>query len=37
MSINDLKKIILPEEALATAEKSRSLFAFGRGLLRKAG
>jgi len=36
--INDLKKIILPEEAVATPEKSRSLFGIGRGLLkRKAG
>ena len=36
--VNDLKKIILPEEAVATPEKSRSLFSMGRGLLkRKAG
>jgi pilus assembly protein CpaE len=36
--VNDLKKIILPEEAVATPEKSRSLFGIGRGLLkRKAG
>ena len=34
--INDLKKIILPEEVIATAQKSRSLFSFGKGLLRKA-
>jgi len=34
--INDLKKIILPEEVIAAAQKSRSLFAFGKGLLRKA-
>jgi pilus assembly protein CpaE len=34
--INDLKKIILPEEVLATAQKSRSLFSLGKGLLRKA-
>ncbi|WP_274629526.1 AAA family ATPase [Arvimicrobium flavum] len=33
--IADLKKIILPEEVEAQAQKSRSLFAFGRGLLRK--
>jgi hypothetical protein len=26
----------LPEEVLATAQKSRSLFSFGKGLLRKA-
>ncbi|TGV89329.1 response regulator receiver protein, partial [Mesorhizobium sp. M2D.F.Ca.ET.145.01.1.1] len=36
--VNDLKKIILPEESVATASKSKSLFGFGRGLLkRKAG
>lgn len=36
--INDLKKIILPEEAVATGVKSKSLFSFGKGLLkRKAG
>jgi pilus assembly protein CpaE len=33
--INDLKKIILPDEMIG-ARKSRSLFSFGRGLLRKA-
>jgi len=36
--INDLKKIILPEEAVPIRAKSRSLFGMGRGLLkRKAG
>ena len=35
--INDLKRIILPEEALTEVKKARSLFAMGRGLLRKAG
>lgn len=35
--IQDLKRIILPEEVAASAPKSRSLFALGRGLLRKAG
>jgi pilus assembly protein CpaE len=36
--IADLKKIILPEEVAATAQKSsRSLFSLGKGLLRKAG
>ena len=36
--VNDLKKIILPEEAVATPAKSRSLFGLGKGLLkRKAG
>jgi len=36
--INDLKKIILPEEAVQPRAKSRSLFGMGRGLLkRKAG
>ncbi|WP_245482087.1 CpaE family protein, partial [Mesorhizobium sp. M7A.F.Ca.CA.002.14.1.2] len=36
--VNDLKKIILPEEAVPTRAKSRSLFGMGRGLLkRKAG
>ena len=36
--INDLKKIILPEEAVQPRTKSRSLFGMGRGLLkRKAG
>ena len=34
--INDLKKIILPEEVIATSQKSRSLFGFGKSLLRKA-
>ena len=34
--INDLKKIILPEEVIATNQKSRSLFGFGKSLLRKA-
>ena len=34
--VNDLKKIILPEEAVATTQKSRSLFGFGKSLLRKA-
>ncbi len=33
--INDLKRIILPEEAVAAPKKSRSLFNMGRGLLRK--
>lgn len=33
--INDLKRIILPEEAVAAPKKSRSLFDVGRGLLRK--
>ena len=33
--INDLKRIILPEEAVAAPKKSRSLFDMGRGLLRK--
>jgi pilus assembly protein CpaE len=33
--INDLKRIILPEEAVAPAKKSRSLLQIGRGLLRK--
>jgi len=36
--VNDLKKIILPEEAVATTAKSKSLFGIGKGLLkRKAG
>jgi pilus assembly protein CpaE len=35
--VNDLKRIILPEEAVAVAKKSRSLFGLGKGLLRKAG
>lgn len=35
--INDLKRIILPEEAEAKGQKGRSLFQFGRNLLRKAG
>ncbi|TIU86965.1 MAG: response regulator receiver protein, partial [Mesorhizobium sp.] len=36
--VNDLKKIILPEEAVATTAKSKSLFGLGKGLLkRKAG
>ena len=35
--VNDLKRIILPEEAAAPAKKSRSLLGLGRGLLRKAG
>jgi pilus assembly protein CpaE len=35
--VNDLKRIILPEEAVAAAKKSRSLFGIGKGLLRKAG
>ncbi|TIT77894.1 MAG: response regulator receiver protein, partial [Mesorhizobium sp.] len=36
--VNDLKKIILPEEAVTTTAKSRSLFGLGKGLLkRKAG
>ena len=35
--IEDLRKIILPEEVAAAAQKSRSLFDLGRGLLRKAG
>jgi pilus assembly protein CpaE len=33
--VNDLKRIILPEEAVAPAKKSRSLLQMGRGLLRK--
>jgi pilus assembly protein CpaE len=36
--IQDLKKIILPEEVVATPQKTRSLFGIGKGLLkRKAG
>jgi pilus assembly protein CpaE len=35
--VNDLKRIILPEEAVAQPKKQRSLFGLGRGLLRKAG
>ncbi|NGO51430.1 AAA family ATPase [Allomesorhizobium camelthorni] len=35
--VNDLKRIILPEEAVVVAKKSRSLFGLGKGLLRKAG
>jgi pilus assembly protein CpaE len=35
--IQDLKKIILPEEIAAVPQKSRSLFRLGRELLRKAG
>ncbi|TIU60240.1 MAG: response regulator receiver protein, partial [Mesorhizobium sp.] len=36
--VNDLKKIILPEEAVTTTAKSKSLFGLGKGLLkRKAG
>jgi pilus assembly protein CpaE len=35
--IEDLKKIILPEETAAQAEKSRSLFGLGKTLLRRAG
>jgi pilus assembly protein CpaE len=36
--VNDLKKIILPEEAVQTTVKSKSLFGLGKGLLkRKAG
>ncbi len=35
--IQDLKKIILPEEIAAVPRKSRSLFRLGRELLRKAG
>jgi pilus assembly protein CpaE len=36
--VNDLKKIILPEEAVQTMAKSKSLFGLGKGLLkRKAG
>ena len=33
--VNDLKRIILPEEVIATEKKSRSLMSIGRGLLRK--
>lgn len=33
--INDLKRIILPEEAEAALPRSRSIFAMGRGLLGK--
>jgi pilus assembly protein CpaE len=35
--VNDLKRIILPEEAVTAVKKSRSLFGIGKGLLRKAG
>jgi pilus assembly protein CpaE len=35
--VNDLKRIILPEEAVAPAKKQRSLFGLGKGFLRKAG
>jgi pilus assembly protein CpaE len=35
--INDLKRIILPEEAVVTAARSKSLLALGRNLFRKAG
>jgi pilus assembly protein CpaE len=35
--VHDLRKIILPEEAAATAQKKRSFFAFGKGRSRKAG
>jgi pilus assembly protein CpaE len=35
--INDLKRIILPEEMPAAAVEKRSLLSFGRKLLRKAG
>lgn len=35
--VNDLKKIILPEEMAASPKNTRSLFGFGRSLLRKAG
>ena len=33
--VNDLKRIILPEEAVAAPKKSRSILDMGRGLLRK--
>ena len=33
--ISDLKRIILPEEAVAAPKKSRSLYDIGRGLLRR--
>ena len=33
--VNDLKKIILPEEAVTTTAKSKSLFGFGKGLLKR--
>jgi len=33
--VNDLKRIILPEEAVATPKKARSILDMGRGLLRK--
>ena len=33
--VNDLKRIILPEEVIATEKKSRSLISIGKGLLRK--
>ena len=33
--VNDLKRIILPEEAVAAPKKSRSLYSIGKGLLRK--
>ena len=33
--VNDLKKIILPEEAVQTTVKSKSLFGLGKGLLRR--
>jgi pilus assembly protein CpaE len=35
--VNDLKRIILPEEAATAVKTSRSLFGIGKGLLRKAG
>ena len=33
--IQDLKKIILPEEVAAAPQKSRSIFGMGKGLLRR--
>ena len=33
--VNDLKRIILPEEAVAAPKKSRSLYSLGKGLLRR--
>ncbi len=34
--VNDLKRIILPDEVIAAPKKARSLFGLGKGLLRRA-
>ncbi|TIX57234.1 MAG: response regulator receiver protein, partial [Mesorhizobium sp.] len=35
--VNDLRRIVLPDEVVAESRKKRSLFGLGKSLLRRAG